>query len=111
MNSAIRAKIGTQAEKNGYAIDVIEAMVDKSKTLERDGKTICAEGEILTLTDIEAATKYGDDQTPLLSSGTIESIDALIEKLGYAARNGWTSSRWGRRSLAPGSPQSARCCF
>ena len=84
MNSAIRAKIRTQAEKNGYAIDVIEAMVDKSKTLERDGKTICAEGEILTLTDIEAATKYGDDQTPLLSSGTIESIDALIEKLGYA---------------------------
>ena len=29
MNSAIRAKIRTQAEKNGYAIDVIEAMVDK----------------------------------------------------------------------------------
>ena len=84
MNSAIRAKIRTQAEKNGYAIDVIEAMVDKSKTLERDGKTICAEGEILTLTDIEAATKYGDDQMPLLSSGTVESIDALIEKLGYA---------------------------
>ena len=83
MNSAIRAKIRTQAEKNGFAIDVIEAMVDKSKTLERDGKTICAEGEILTLTDLEAATKYGDDQTPLLSAGTVESIDALIKKLGY----------------------------
>ena len=84
MNSAIRAKIRTQAEKNGYAIAVIEAMVDKSKTLERDGKTICSEGVILTLTDIEAATKYGEDQKPLLSAGTVESIDALIEKLGYA---------------------------
>ena len=83
MNSAIRAKIRTQAEKNGYAIDVIEAMVDKSKTLERDSKIICAKDEILTLTNIEAATKYGEGQTPLLSTGTVESIDALIEKLGY----------------------------
>ncbi len=83
MNSAIRAKIRTQAEKNGYAIDVIEAMVDKSKTLERDGKTICAKDEILTLTDIEAATKYGEEQTPLLSSGTVENIDTLIKELGY----------------------------
>ena len=84
MNSAIRAKIRTQAEKNGYAIDVIEAMVDKTKTLERDGKIICAEGEILTLTNIEAEAKYGDEQTALLSAGTVESIDALIETLGYA---------------------------
>jgi len=84
MNSAIRAKIRTQAEKNGYAIDVIEAMVDKAKTLERDGKTICAEGEILTLTNVEAETKYGDNKTALLSAGTVESIDVLIEKLGYA---------------------------
>jgi len=84
MNSAIRAKIRTQAEKNGYAIDVIEAMVDKSKILERDGKTICAKDEILTLTDIEAATKYGEKQIPLLSSGTVENIDALIKELGYS---------------------------
>ncbi len=83
MNSAIRAKIRTQAEKNGYAVDVIEAMVDKSKTLEREGKIICSEGEILTLTNVEAETKYGDNSTPLLSSGTVESIDALIKLLGY----------------------------
>ena len=38
MNSAIRAKIRTQAEKNGYAIDVVEAMVDKTKKLERAGE-------------------------------------------------------------------------
>ena len=82
-------------------------MVDKSKTLERDGKTICAEEES-TLTDIRRQDNMAD-QTPLLSSGTIESIDALIEKLKAQAKR-WTSS-WGRRSLAPGSPQLARCCF
>ena len=83
MNSAIRAKIRTQAEKNGYAVDVIEAMVDKTKKLERDGKIICEEGDILTLTNLEAEAKYGETQTRLLSSGTVESIDALIIELGY----------------------------
>ena len=83
MNSAIRAKIRTQAEKNGYAIDVVEAMVDKTKQLERAGKIICKEGDILTLTNLEAEAKYGEAKTPLLSSGTVKSIDALIEKLGY----------------------------
>ena len=95
INSALRAKIRTQAEKNGYAKDVIEAMVDKTKKLEREGKVLCAEGDILTLTNREAEAKYGDAKTPLLSSGTVEatevelakgfdSIDALIKKLGYA---------------------------
>ncbi len=83
MNSAIRAKIRTQAEKNGYAVDVVEAMVDKTKKLERDGKIICEEGDILTLTNLEAEAKYGEAQTRLLSSGTVESIDALIIELGY----------------------------
>ena len=84
INSAIRAKIRTQAEKNGYAVDVIEAMVDKTKKLERDKKIICQEGDILTLTNLEAEAKYGDAKTPLLSSGTVESIDSLINELGYA---------------------------
>ena len=83
MNSAIRAKIRTQAEKNGYAIDVVEAMVDKTKQLERAGKIICKEGDILTLTNLEAEAKYGEAKTRLLSSGTVESIDALIIELGY----------------------------
>ena len=83
INSAIRAKIRTQAEKNGYAVDVIEAMVDKTKKLERDKKIICQEGDILTLTNLEAEAKYGEAKTPLLSSGTVESIDSLINELGY----------------------------
>jgi membrane-bound serine protease (ClpP class) len=36
------------------------------------------------LTNLEAEARYGEGKTPLLSSGTVESIDALIGELGYA---------------------------
>ncbi|MGC3958887.1 MAG: NfeD family protein [Verrucomicrobiota bacterium] len=83
MNSAVRALVRTQAEKNGYNIAVIEAMVDKTKALEIDGDVLNKEGNILTLTDRQAAKEYGQPPKPLLSSGTVESLDALIAKLGY----------------------------
>ena len=84
MTSAIRALVRTQAEKNSHNIEVIEAMIDKTKALEIDGETLNKEGNILTLTDRQAAKEYGNPPKPLLSSGTIESMDALLEKLGYA---------------------------
>ena len=84
MTSAIRALVRTQAEKNGHNIDVIEAMIDKTKELEIDGEVLNKEGNILTLTDRQAAKEYGNPPAPLLSSGTVESLDALIERLGYA---------------------------
>lgn len=83
MTSAVRALVRTQAEKNGHNIDVIEAMIDKTKAFEIDGEVLNKEGNILTLTDRQAAKEYGQPAKPLLSSGTIESLDALIEKLGY----------------------------
>jgi len=84
MTSAIRALVRTQAEKNSHNIEVIEAMIDKTKELVIDGETLNKEGNILTLTDRQAAREYGNPPKPLLSSGTVESMDALIEKLGYA---------------------------
>jgi membrane-bound serine protease (ClpP class) len=41
-------------------------------------------GRLLTLTDKQAAREYGDPPKPLLSLGTVESMDALLKKLGYA---------------------------
>ena len=35
------------------------------------------EGNILTLTDWQAAKEYGNPPMPLLSSGTVESLEAL----------------------------------
>ena len=83
MNSAVRALVRRVAEKNGYNTDVVEAMIDKNKELVIDGKTLNKKGEILTLTNTEAERKYGDPPKPLLSSGTVPTLDALITKLGY----------------------------
>ncbi len=82
--SAISAKIRAQAQKNGHNSDVIEAMIDRQKELVLDGKTINAKGGILTLTNSEAEREYGTPARPLLSSGTVESLETLLSKLGYA---------------------------
>ncbi len=84
MTSAIRALVRTQAEKNGHNIDVIEAMIDKTKELEIDGEVLNKEGNILTLTDRQAAKEYGNPPVPLLSAGTVESLETLLTQLGYA---------------------------
>lgn len=84
MTSAIRALVRVQAEKNGHNIDVIEAMIDKTKAFTIDGEVLNKEGSILTLTDRQAAKEYGHPPKPLLSSGTVESLDVLLKQLGYA---------------------------
>jgi len=83
MTSAVRAMVRTSAEKNGYNIAVVEAMIDKTKGLTIEGQVIAKEGEILTLTNTEAEKEYGTPPKPLLSSGTFESLDALLRQLGY----------------------------
>ena len=84
MNSALRALIRTSAEKNGHNIEVVEAMIDKSKELKIDGRVLNEKGQILTLTNTEAERSYGDPPKPLLSSGTVASLDEVIKKLGFA---------------------------
>jgi membrane-bound serine protease (ClpP class) len=41
-------------------------------------------GQILTLTNLEAEREYGQPPKPLLSAGTVESLDELLKKLGLA---------------------------
>lgn len=84
MTSAISAKVRTYAQKNGHNPEVVEAMIDKTKELEIDGHVINKKGQILTLTNTEAEEEYGAPPKPLLSLGTVSSLDALLEKLGYA---------------------------
>jgi membrane-bound serine protease (ClpP class) len=81
--SAVRALVRRSAEKNGYNIDVVEAMIDKNKELEVDGKVLNKKGELLTLTNTEAEKEYGKPPKPLLSSGTVGSLEELLKKLGY----------------------------
>ncbi|MBI5384630.1 MAG: ATP-dependent Clp protease proteolytic subunit [Verrucomicrobia bacterium] len=91
MNSAVRALVRAVAEKNGYDVAVVEAMIDKDKGLVLsnvvDGVTnvvtIAKVGKILTLTNTEAEKEYGQPPRRLLSSGTAENVDDLLKKLGY----------------------------
>lgn len=83
MTSAVRALVRTSAEKNGHNIEVIEAMIDPSKELKIDGEVLNEKGQILTLTNVQAEREYGSPAKPLLSSGTMPSIDAVLDHLGY----------------------------
>lgn len=82
MTSGVRALVRTSAEKNGHNVEVIEAMIDRTKEVEIEGEVINEKGQILTLTNVQAEKQYGGK--PLLSSGTVESIDALLEALGFS---------------------------
>ncbi|MBI4664244.1 MAG: hypothetical protein HY735_36070 [Verrucomicrobia bacterium] len=84
MTSAIRALVRVQAEKNGHNVEVVEAMIDKTKELKIEGEVLNQAGNILTLTDQQAAKEYGQPAKPLLSSGTVASMQALLARLGYA---------------------------
>ncbi len=81
ITSAISALIRANAEQNGHDTEVIEAMIDKAKSLERDGEVICAEGALLTLTNREAERRYGPSEKPLLSLGTVASLEDLLAEL------------------------------
>lgn len=83
MTSAIRALVRTQAERHGHNVAVVEAMIDKTKELKLDGEVLNKEGNILTLTDRQAAKAYGEPPKALLSLGTVESLEALLSRLGY----------------------------
>ncbi len=82
--SGVSAIVRAKAQKNGHNVEVADAMVKKSKELTIDGKVLNEKGQILTLTNKEAEQEYGNPPKPLLSSGTVESLDELLKTLGYA---------------------------
>lgn len=84
MVSAVAARVRASAEKNGHNKAVVEAMINKTRELIIDGEVLNREGDILTLTDREAARRFGDPPQPLLSLGTEDSIDSLLGTLGLS---------------------------
>lgn len=100
MASAVSAMVRANAEKNGHNVDVADAMVKKTKELTLDGKVINEKGQILTLTDKEALAKYGKPPKPLLSAGTADSLDALLDQLGYGAAERTVIKPSGAETLA-----------
>jgi len=97
--SALRGIIRTAAEKNGHNSEVFEAMIDKTRELKIDGEVLNEKGQILTLTDVQAAKKYGTPPKPLLSAGTVDSLDALLKELGFANAQRHQIERTGAETL------------
>jgi membrane-bound serine protease (ClpP class) len=81
MNSAIRALVRTTAQDKGHNPSVFEAMVDKELGLTVAGTNLCEKGKLLTLTNEEAARKFGKPATPLLSAGTVNSMNDLLQAI------------------------------
>ena len=84
MTSGISGQVRARAEKNGYNVKVVEAMIDKTRELKIDGEVLNEKGQILTLTNLQAEREYGNPPKALLSSGTAESLEALVASLGFA---------------------------
>jgi len=78
MTSAMRALIRATAQEKGHNPDVFEAMVDRELGLTIEGVEVVAKGKLLTLTNKEAGQAYGLPPKPLLSAGTVKSLDELL---------------------------------
>lgn len=83
MVSATAAIIRSAAEQGGHDKELAEAMVRRENEYRIGDLLICPEGELLTLTNIEAAqpVERNGEEGPLLSSGTMSSFDDMLRKL------------------------------
>ena len=79
IDSYLNAKIRTLTEKDPMRASIQRAMMDINFVLKWDGKVIKPAGELLTLTAAEAEQKH--KEKPLLSEGTFETEDQLVQFL------------------------------
>lgn len=79
VESYLRANIRAITEDYPYRSDVIRAMLDADFELKIGEVLIKPSGELLTLTASEALIKYGEPSQSLLSSGTFDSVTALLD--------------------------------
>jgi len=81
MKSALKGLVRANAEFHGHNPEVFDAMIDRDQGLKIGDEVVVEEGKVLTLTSQEAAKVYGDSGEPLLSAGTVDSLDALVERI------------------------------
>ncbi len=70
------------AEIGGHDKELAEAMVRRENEYKLGEEILCPEGELLTLTNVEAEQIHPDTGKPLLSTGTVYSREELLEKIG-----------------------------
>lgn len=86
MESYVDSLIRGIAQRKGRPEDLASAMVRRSVEFKIGDEVISKEGELLTLTHIEAEKRYVIDgvERPLLSEGTVDDVPAMLEKIDLA---------------------------
>ena len=84
MTSYVAAHVRSAAEQGGHNVELAEAMVRRDIEYKSGDTIISKSGNVLTLTNTEAEQLVGEEQKPLLSKGTVENIDEMLEKVGLA---------------------------
>lgn len=84
MVAAASAIVRRAAEQGGHDTKLAEAMVRRELEYKIGDEIICPEGQLLTLTNTEAARLVGEEQRPLLSKGTVKDLEALLKTIGLA---------------------------
>jgi membrane-bound serine protease (ClpP class) len=82
MTSYVAAHVRSAAEQGGHDPDLAEAMVRRDIEYKVGDIVISKSGTVLTLTSTEAEQLVGEDKHPLLSKGTVKSLDEMLGKLG-----------------------------
>ena len=84
--SATLALVRSAAQRKGHRADLADAMINADFEYRLGDEIISKKGELLTLSEFDAARRIGEDGSPLLSAGTVDSLDDLLTTLGL--RNG-----------------------
>ncbi|TAN36412.1 MAG: nodulation protein NfeD [Verrucomicrobia bacterium] len=82
--SGVAALIRSAAQQSGHDPELAEKMVRRETELKIAGVVICPSNRLLTLTNIEAERKIGQDQKALLSAGTVKDLRDLLTQVGLA---------------------------
>ncbi|MBL7115483.1 MAG: hypothetical protein ISS35_06935 [Kiritimatiellae bacterium] len=86
--SSLIALVRSATERNHHDPALAEAMIRRSEEYKIGDEILCEEGELLTLTELQAEKIIGEgeDARPLLSAGTVTTLDELLEKIGQSDR-------------------------
>ncbi|MCA1809275.1 MAG: nodulation protein NfeD [Kiritimatiellia bacterium] len=81
--SGTAALVRSAAQQKGHDPQLAEAMVRREMEYRIGDEIISPAGQLLTLTDVEAARPVGEDQRPLLSRGTVRDVREMLTELGW----------------------------
>jgi membrane-bound serine protease (ClpP class) len=80
--SYVAAMIRAAAQHKGHDPLLAEAMVRRDTEYKIGDEVIAKKGQLLTLTNQDAAREIGADKRPLLSEGTVKDTDELLAVIG-----------------------------